>query len=259
MCIRDRSTGSQGGCDMSSFTPTVSAPSTKMARQFWGEHHWDKLARAQSWDKYAPTIDVPASRLSAPIQSNYKPSASPVQLIAFIKEGSIAEIASALMRYQSLGGNVNERFTDDQLSPGVEELDTCLHVALRYQRTDAVRHLLAKGANPNIQNWHLETPRTIAERMGLEQTLPADPNQAGSTVWSTSSSFSRPKLMSPQRSVLEASYAWREGAPKTASPTKAAFREYPDGTVAVSYTHLRAHETVLDLVCRLLLEKKKKQ
>ena len=26
---------------------------------------------------------------------------------------------------------------------------------------------------------------------------------------------------------------------------------------AVSYTHLRAHETVLDLVCRLLLEKNK--
>ena len=25
----------------------------------------------------------------------------------------------------------------------------------------------------------------------------------------------------------------------------------------VSYTHLRAHETVLDLVCRLLLDKKK--
>ena len=29
------------------------------------------------------------------------------------------------------------------------------------------------------------------------------------------------------------------------------------GYVTVSYTHLRAHETVLDLVCRLLLEKKK--
>ena len=28
-------------------------------------------------------------------------------------------------------------------------------------------------------------------------------------------------------------------------------------TTPVSYTHLRAHETVLDLVCRLLLEKKK--
>ena len=30
-----------------------------------------------------------------------------------------------------------------------------------------------------------------------------------------------------------------------------------DGLTSVSYTHLRAHETVLDLVCRLLLEKKK--
>ena len=31
------------------------------------------------------------------------------------------------------------------------------------------------------------------------------------------------------------------------------------GLGAVSYTHLRAHETVLDLVCRLLLENKKSQ
>ena len=31
------------------------------------------------------------------------------------------------------------------------------------------------------------------------------------------------------------------------------------GIAAVSYTHLRAHETVLDIVCRLLLEKKKKK
>ena len=30
-----------------------------------------------------------------------------------------------------------------------------------------------------------------------------------------------------------------------------------DELIPVSYTHLRAHETVLDLVCRLLLEKKK--
>ena len=31
----------------------------------------------------------------------------------------------------------------------------------------------------------------------------------------------------------------------------------PEDFGSVSYTHLRAHETVLDLVCRLLLEKKK--
>ena len=30
-----------------------------------------------------------------------------------------------------------------------------------------------------------------------------------------------------------------------------------ENLIAVSYTHLRAHETVLDIVCRLLLEKKK--
>ena len=31
----------------------------------------------------------------------------------------------------------------------------------------------------------------------------------------------------------------------------------PKRSTPVSYTHLRAHETVLDIVCRLLLEKKK--
>ena len=31
------------------------------------------------------------------------------------------------------------------------------------------------------------------------------------------------------------------------------------GSGAVSYTHLRAHETKANLVCRLLLDKKKKQ
>ena len=33
---------------------------------------------------------------------------------------------------------------------------------------------------------------------------------------------------------------------------------HPPTAGPVSYTHLRAHETVLDLVCRLLLEKKNK-
>ena len=37
------------------------------------------------------------------------------------------------------------------------------------------------------------------------------------------------------------------------------FKEINVDIEPVSYTHLRAHETVLDLVCRLLLEKKKKK
>ena len=37
----------------------------------------------------------------------------------------------------------------------------------------------------------------------------------------------------------------------------AEYARYIDYVGTVSYTHLRAHETVLDLVCRLLLETKK--
>ena len=36
-------------------------------------------------------------------------------------------------------------------------------------------------------------------------------------------------------------------------------RDGIDKYIAVSYTHLRAHETGRNLVCRLLLEKKKKK
>ena len=41
------------------------------------------------------------------------------------------------------------------------------------------------------------------------------------------------------------------------SEVKADINREVDASEPVSYTHLRAHETVLDLVCRLLLEKKK--
>src|SRR5450759_903530 len=41
-------------------------------------------------------------------------------------------------------------------------------------------------------------------------------------------------------------------------PANVRYASNSDLSVAVSYTHLRAHETRHDLVCRLLLEKKKK-
>ena len=52
-----------------------------------------------------------------------------------------------------------------------------------------------------------------------------------------------------------------EVAPKVAArarpePLALALAPMTRFLAAVSYTHLRAHETVLDLVCRLLLEKK---
>ena len=39
-------------------------------------------------------------------------------------------------------------------------------------------------------------------------------------------------------------------------PISSSWKDDFGNTESVSYTHLRAHETVLDLVCRLLLEKK---
>ena len=39
-------------------------------------------------------------------------------------------------------------------------------------------------------------------------------------------------------------------------PIDFAIEKSSNGTDSVSYTHLRAHETVLDIVCRLLLEQK---
>ena len=44
---------------------------------------------------------------------------------------------------------------------------------------------------------------------------------------------------------------------RTAQSARIPAALHHDDIDAVSYTHLRAHETVLDLVCRLLLEKKK--
>ena len=46
-----------------------------------------------------------------------------------------------------------------------------------------------------------------------------------------------------------------EGAPKKDERTTHGVEIDIHGLKPVSYTHLRAHETVLDLVCRLLLEK----
>src|SRR5450759_1561700 len=70
----------------------------------------------------------------------------------------------------------------------------------------------------------------------------------------------RPKLASsapelrPDRSVSEEMSIYRESVWPCCSSNFSA----NSSAVVLSYTHLRAHETRHDLVCRLLLEKKKK-
>ena len=60
------------------------------------------------------------------------------------------------------------------------------------------------------------------------------------------------------RHELEMNVRWQDHVEVvSASAMRQAFHR--SDVLSVSYTHLRAHETVLDLVCRLLLEKKKKK
>src|SRR5450756_69388 len=68
----------------------------------------------------------------------------------------------------------------------------------------------------------------------------------------------RPTQLSPRGRTqwpCQTRWPWSGGSPRIAVPA-ATPREGPR---PVSYTHLRAHETRHDLVCRLLLEKKKKK
>ena len=61
------------------------------------------------------------------------------------------------------------------------------------------------------------------------------------------------------RQMAQGGARFRAGGPGGAGGFEDVFSAFGGGGGGpVSYTHLRAHETVLDLVCRLLLEKKKK-
>src|SRR5450756_2636082 len=77
---------------------------------------------------------------------------------------------------------------------------------------------------------------------------------------SRSMSITLTKVSSPTFTTSSGSSTWRWASsemctrPSMPSSTRT---NAPNGTSLVSYTHLRAHETRHDLVCRLLLEKKK--
>ena len=58
--------------------------------------------------------------------------------------------------------------------------------------------------------------------------------------------------------LIDPPYEDKQDYRRVISALNEGLKRFANGIYAVSYTHLRAHETVLDLVCRLLLEKKKK-
>src|SRR5664280_2453655 len=92
------------------------------------------------------------------------------------------------------------------------------------------------------------TSRTRAAR-AYASSSPTSPRLAqGKRPWGSGPS----RLLDVQR--LQVSEESRI-APASSSRTIQTKHPFNIDIIPVSYTHLRAHETVLDLVCRLLLEK----
>src|SRR5660397_265948 len=76
--------------------------------------------------------------------------------------------------------------------------------------------------------------------------------QAGRKVWRVSSIVATADHNTPTT-------GWELGYDGITDPTSKEQVVTLDKNMPVSYTHLRAHETKANLVCRLLLEKKKKK
>src|SRR5665811_1142923 len=97
-------------------------------------------------------------------------------------------------------------------------------------------------------------PDTIGEWPGLRpsRTAPASSGEAGGLRWAGGGAAVIRRPSKPDR--LAGTTSGR--LPLAALMARATFfddlgNKVPEVHTAVSYTHLRAHETVLDLVCRL--------
>src|SRR5450756_2392683 len=96
------------------------------------------------------------------------------------------------------------------------------------------------------------SPIVIAATVaGLALTLGFRPHPTGLTSASTAGLTTGKPNVSGAQTVVGSDQALAGGLGDIQVKVTAA-----NGKIAVSYTHLRAHETRHDLVCRLLLEKR---
>ena len=99
---------------------------------------------------------------------------------------------------------------------------------------------------------HLKMHAQLAEEMGLEPHKIIVPD-IGDCIELTSNSIKRAGSVTSGSRLIDGEGIEDEKASVVIEDRRQLSEE--GLFIAVSYTHLRAHETVLDLVCRLLLEK----
>src|SRR5664280_2874205 len=105
---------------------------------------------------------------------------------------------------------------------------------------------------PIIGGFEHNVPTQARVVMSDDSIVPAVTRTAGATLNAVDGALTSLGILSPEWSGRD--------APDSYFQYSATWLRWSTHCVeSVSYTHLRAHETVLDLVCRLLLEKKKKK
>ena len=131
-----------------------------------------------------------------------------------------------------------------------------------FQAEDGIRDLVrSRGLGDVYKRQRSTSPRGSSSRSMTEGRvhrprpwsstgagMPRGPAVPGP---SSACAATRPPRCSPSKAPPR---SWPRSCAKTDAPSSST-----RGSAAVSYTHLRAHETVLDTECRLLLEKKKQK
>eukprot|EP00656_Telonema_subtile_P035812 TRINITY_DN39768_c0_g1_i1.p1 TRINITY_DN39768_c0_g1~~TRINITY_DN39768_c0_g1_i1.p1 ORF type:complete len:270 (+),score=53.08 TRINITY_DN39768_c0_g1_i1:100-909(+) len=135
-----------------------------------------------------------------------------------------------------------------------QRLESGMQVMLPYRP----KHGFASGED--LFYTHLSTAEVIEAQQKLDETRQRKNPTAHSQKASYMSKCAAPKPRGSNKAA-QLPGKWVQYGRKMNLHTNSIKVYYkcihPNCTATVSYTHLRAHETVLDLVCRLLLEKKK--